>query len=367
MTSLTEVYDGTAPEVTSRRLYAGTAFVVLGAALAVVAVLVATTDFVGGYAVELSGEMAAQFATVRAAGVLAGLSVPIILVGVFVVLPAGRRVQAAAAISASLCLLGVALFWHAYPAHWRYGGDQLTLEVSVVYLLGLLTAVWCLFTAVATFKRRNDPGGALQMNVTRHNKTVIESDESDSGGLGASDSSAARRTETWRRRPTPTPTRAGRRSPTGKRSGRPRRDSRRVERGRPAEGEPAHLPADPSALRPATAGPLPRTSPRRSSRATAPTRRSSSRRPSSRTNRRIATVGTARTSSTSVPRMGWSPTAPATKRRWTTWTPARSGRRTDSNRKAKAVQNESSARFSRLSFFSAVLPLYACPSVITNG
>ncbi|PGF17398.1 hypothetical protein CP556_15700 [Natrinema sp. CBA1119] len=184
MTSLTEVYDGTAPEVTSRRLYTGTAFVVLGAALAVVAVLVATTDFVGGYAVELSGEMAAQFATVRAAGVLAGLSVPIILVGVFVVLPAGRRVQAAAAISASLCLLGVALFWHAYPAHWRYGGDQLTLEVSVVYLLGLLTAVWCLFTAVATFKRRNDPGGALQMNVTRHNKTVIESDESDSGGLG---------------------------------------------------------------------------------------------------------------------------------------------------------------------------------------
>ncbi|WP_226042183.1 hypothetical protein [Natrinema sp. DC36] len=184
MTSLTEVYDGTAPEVTSRRLYTGTAFVLLGAALAVVAVLVATTDFVGGYAVELSGEMAAQFATVRAAGVLAGLSVPIILVGVFVVLPAGRRVQAAAAISASLCLLGVALFWHAYPEHWRYGGDQLTLEVSVVYLLGLLTAVWCLFTAVATFKRRNDPGGALQMNVTRHNKTVIESDGSDSGGLG---------------------------------------------------------------------------------------------------------------------------------------------------------------------------------------
>ncbi|MFC6765844.1 DUF7139 domain-containing protein [Natrinema soli] len=184
MTSLTEVYDGTAPEVTSRRLYAGMGFVLLGAVLAVVAVLVATTDFVGGYAVELSGEMAAQFATVRAAGVLAGLSVPIILVGVFVVLPAGRRVQAAAVISASLCLLGVALFWHAYPEHWRYGGDQLTLEVSVVYLLGLLTAVWCLFTAVATFKRRNDPGGSLQMNVTRHNKTVIESDEGGSGGLG---------------------------------------------------------------------------------------------------------------------------------------------------------------------------------------
>ncbi|MGQ3413567.1 DUF7139 domain-containing protein [Natrinema sp. LN54] len=185
MTSLTEAYDGTAPGVTSRRLYAGTALVVLGALLAVVAVLVATTDLFGGYAVELSEGMAAQFATVRAAGVLAGLSVPTALVGVFVVLPASRRVQATAAISASLCLLGVALFWHAYPQHWRYGGNQLTLEVSAIYLLGLLPAIWCLFSAVATFKMRNDPGGNLQMNVTRHNKTVLEvEDSSDAGGLG---------------------------------------------------------------------------------------------------------------------------------------------------------------------------------------
>ena len=76
MTSLTEAYDGTAPGVTSRRLYAGTALVFLGALLAVVAVLVATTDLFGGYAVNLWGEMAARFATVRAAGILAGYIVP---------------------------------------------------------------------------------------------------------------------------------------------------------------------------------------------------------------------------------------------------------------------------------------------------
>ncbi|WP_254530518.1 DUF7139 domain-containing protein [Natrinema gelatinilyticum] len=188
MTSLTEVYDGTAPGVTSRRLYTGTALVLLGGLLAVVAVLVATTDPVGGFVAELSGGMAAQFATVRAAGVLAGLSVPTVLVGVFVVLPASRRIQATAAISASLCMLGVTLFWHAYPHQWRYGSDQLTLEVSAIYLLGLLTAIWCLFAAVATFKRRNDPGGHLEMNVTRHNKTVVEVDESNSSGrLGGVD------------------------------------------------------------------------------------------------------------------------------------------------------------------------------------
>ncbi|MFA9416759.1 hypothetical protein [Natrinema sp. HArc-T2] len=185
MTSLTEVYDGTGPGVTSRRLYAGTALVLLGAVLAVVAVLVATTDLFGGYVVALSGDIAPQFATVRVGGVLAGLSVPTALVGVFVVLPASRRIQAAAVISGSLCLLGVALFWHAYPTHWRGYGQQLTLEVSVVYLLGLLTSVWSLFSAIATFKRRNDPGGSLQMNVTRHNKTVIESDDEEvSEGLG---------------------------------------------------------------------------------------------------------------------------------------------------------------------------------------
>ncbi|AFO56556.1 hypothetical protein [Natrinema sp. J7-2] len=185
MTSLTEAYDGTAPGVTSRRLYSGMALVVLGALMAVVAVLVATTDLLGGYAIALSGDLSAQFATVRAASMLAGLSVPTVLVGVFVVLPAGRRVQATAAISASLCLLGVVLFWHAYPEHWRYGSDQLTLEVSAIYLLGLLPAIWCLFSAVATFKQRNDPGGNLEMNVTRHNKTVLEVDDSsDADGLG---------------------------------------------------------------------------------------------------------------------------------------------------------------------------------------
>ncbi|SEP78005.1 DUF7139 domain-containing protein [Natrinema salaciae] len=185
MTSLTEAYDGTASGVTSRRLVAGTALVGLGAVLAVVAVLVATTDFFGRFAVELAPAVADDLAPIRVGGVLAGLSVPTALVGVFVVLPAGRRVRAAAAISASLCLLGVVLFWHAYPEHWRGYGQELTLEVSAIYLLGLLPSVWCLFAAVATFKRRNDPGGNLEMNVTRHNKTVLEVEESaDSDGLG---------------------------------------------------------------------------------------------------------------------------------------------------------------------------------------
>ncbi len=178
MTSLTEVYDGTKRQGASlQRLYAGTALVCLGAVLAVVAVLVATTDLFGGY-------LADQFAAVRAAGVLAGIGVPTALVGVFVVLPAGRRVRAAAAISSTLCLLGVVLFWHAYPHHWRGYGDDLTLQVSAIYLLGLFTALCCLFIGVVNFKTRNDPGGMLEMTVTRRNQTIVEVDENETGGGG---------------------------------------------------------------------------------------------------------------------------------------------------------------------------------------
>ena len=188
MTSLTEVYDGNARGVSLRRLYAGTGLVLCGAVLAVVAVLVATTDlfaeFVVGYA---DWGMSDHFAVVRAAGVLAGIGVPATLVGVFIVLPAGRRVRAAAAISASLCLLGVVLFWYAYPQNWRYGSDQLTLEVSAIYLLGLFTAIWCLFSAIVNFKTRNDPGGMLEMNVTRRNQTIVEVEETEepAGGFGS--------------------------------------------------------------------------------------------------------------------------------------------------------------------------------------
>ncbi|WP_339102926.1 hypothetical protein [Haloterrigena salinisoli] len=187
MTNLTEVYDGTAREVASpHRLYAGTALVLIGALLAVVAVIMATTDLLGGYAAVLSPGIETHYASIRLAGVLAGLGVPTALVGVFFVLPAGQRVYAAAAISVSLCLLGVVLFWSAYPYDWRGYGNDYTLHVSAVYLFGLFLALWSLFTAVVNFKTRNDPGGALEMNVTRQNKTVVEVTESedDAGGLG---------------------------------------------------------------------------------------------------------------------------------------------------------------------------------------
>ncbi len=177
MTSLTDAYESEGR--TPRRVYAGTALVLAGAVLAICGVLVATTDLFGSYGSD-------QFGAIKLASMLAGVAVPVVLVGVFTVLPSGRRTRAAAAIGASLCLFGVALFSHAYPAHWRGYGDDLTLHVSVIYLLGLFIAIWCLFAAVVNFKTRNDPGGMLEMNVTRQGRTkVVEVDRTQGfSGVG---------------------------------------------------------------------------------------------------------------------------------------------------------------------------------------
>ena len=177
MTSLSEVYEHNQREVSSlRRLYAGTGLVLAGAALAVLALLVATTDLFGFLVSD-------TYAARELAGILGGLAVPAVLVGVFTVLPTGRRIKAAAAISASISLLGVLLFRYAYPTHWDGYGQDLTLFVSAIYLAGLFSAVWCLFTAIANFKTRNDPGGALLMNVTCRGETkIVEVDRS--GGMG---------------------------------------------------------------------------------------------------------------------------------------------------------------------------------------
>jgi hypothetical protein len=187
MTSLTEAYQGNARDATSlRRLYAGAALVLLGAGISVLTVLLPTTEFFTTLVADVTTwETADHYASVRVAGVLAGVGVPMALIGVFIVFPAGRRMRAAGAIGASLCLLSVVLFWGAYPHHWRGYGADLTLEVSTIYLLGLFVAVWCLFVGVVDFKTWNDPGGSLEMNVTRENHTVVEVVESDTSGLGS--------------------------------------------------------------------------------------------------------------------------------------------------------------------------------------
>ncbi|WP_121822193.1 DUF7139 domain-containing protein [Halostella salina] len=181
MTSLEEVYEGHVGEVQSvRRLYLGTGLFLVGAALAVVGMVVATTGVLAAAGVD-------RFGSRLVAGVLGGVGFPTVVLGVFTVLPAETRIRAAAAIGASVTALGVALFWYAYPDHWAGYGRDLTFVVTAVYFLGVITLIGCLFAGIATFKRRNDPGGTVRMEVTKQGETkVIEVDRSELGeGFGS--------------------------------------------------------------------------------------------------------------------------------------------------------------------------------------
>ncbi|MFB6122741.1 MAG: ribonuclease BN [Haloferacaceae archaeon] len=188
MTSLGEVYHGQGDgDVGHGRLYAGTGLFLVGAILVVAGIVVATTDVIrsGG----------ASLLQVREyGGILAGVGVPAVFLGIFAVLPSSRNTKAAAGIGASIAVLGVALFTHAYPCKWSgaqcaAGLPNLTLPTVGVYFLGTITTFWCLFVGVANFKTRNDPGGTVTMEVTRQGETrVVEVDrkELQQGSVGVS-------------------------------------------------------------------------------------------------------------------------------------------------------------------------------------
>ena len=159
MTGLADAYEGQVGlAVSRRRLSLGLGLFFTGAVLTALGVVLATT----GVRTDLG---LAQMPAWRRAGVLAGLGVPAVVGGVFTILPSSDRVKAAAALGAGVSVLGVALFWYAYPTHWAGYGQNLTLPVTAVYFLGTTTSVWCLFVGIANFKRRNDPGGTITLEV----------------------------------------------------------------------------------------------------------------------------------------------------------------------------------------------------------
>ena len=179
MTSLSEAYDGGVGSVVGRRQrILGVTVFCVGAAMVVGAIPIATTDLAAWLGLDV-------FAARRAGGILAGLGVPAVFVGIFTVLPAGRVTRAAATIGASLALLGVALFSHAYPYQWMSANPQLALTTTALYSLGTLITFWCLFVGVATFKTRNDPGGTARLELTEEGTIKVVSTEGSVPGFGS--------------------------------------------------------------------------------------------------------------------------------------------------------------------------------------
>ncbi len=181
MASLTEVYRGKSG-AGLRRLYAGVALFGIGAILVTAGLVVASTS-VGsrfGFGLYRSRELA---------GVLGGIGLPAVLFGTMVALPrASRGLRTAAAVGAVVCLFGVAMFVNWYPVDWvgGSGNTTMTMIVAATYFGGAILTTWSLFTAVANFKARNDPGGTISLEITRAGETrVIEvSNDELRGKLG---------------------------------------------------------------------------------------------------------------------------------------------------------------------------------------
>ncbi|MFB6311748.1 MAG: hypothetical protein ABEH64_11290 [Salinirussus sp.] len=179
MTSLADAFEGEVRSVAGRKRRAvGSGLVTVGALAVVLAVPIATTGL--GDLLGLS-----EFGARELAGVLAGLGVPAVLVGIFAVLPASRATRATAAIGASLCGFGTALFVSAYPMHWLGSNPSLAVFTLLVYGTGALLTVWSLFLALATFNRRQDPGGTARMRVTEEGRLELIADTAEHVGRGA--------------------------------------------------------------------------------------------------------------------------------------------------------------------------------------
>lgn len=175
MTSLSDVYGGGVGTAASRRRrLLGAGLFAVAAAMVVGAIPVATTDLVTGLGLGV-------YEARELAGVLAGLGLPAVFVGIFAVLPAGRATRAAAAIGASLAVLGVALFSVAYPYNWLASDPALAVGTAVLYATGALVTFWCLFVGLATFKRRNEPGGSARVEITDEGTVRVVTD--DDGGI----------------------------------------------------------------------------------------------------------------------------------------------------------------------------------------
>jgi hypothetical protein len=181
MASLTEVYRGNGG-AGLRRLYAGVTLFGIGAVLVTTGLLVASTEIGSWFGLGL-------YRSRELAGVLGGLGFPAVLLGTMVALPrASRGLRTAAAAGAAISLVGVVMFARWYPVDWigGSGNTTMTLVVAATYFAGAIVTSWTLFTAVANFKARNDPGGTISLEITKAGETrVVEvSNEELRGKLG---------------------------------------------------------------------------------------------------------------------------------------------------------------------------------------
>ncbi len=168
MPSLGETYERRVGVASRQQVLLGTALFIVGAVLVVTAILLGGTGLLVGNGVSVLDAR-------EIAGILAGVGIPAVFVGITIVLPGARLHRIAAGVGAALALVGVWLFQVVYPENWYASAGvptNLVLLLLLVYFTGVLITFWSLFTAVATFKTRNDPGGTVSLRVGSEGPTI---------------------------------------------------------------------------------------------------------------------------------------------------------------------------------------------------
>jgi hypothetical protein len=105
------------------------------------------------------------------AGMLSGLGIPTLLLGVVVVLPASRRRRMGVVLGTAVAWVGTGMYWRVYPDRWTRTAEPLAFETMMVYGLGCAIALWFVFSAIATFRRRNNPQGMVRLEVVQQGET----------------------------------------------------------------------------------------------------------------------------------------------------------------------------------------------------
>lgn len=183
MTSLSEVYEGGSGGADLRRLYLGVGLFVVGAVLTVAGIVIGATP-------SLSLLFGGEYAAREVAAVLGGVGLPLGFLGVVTILPqTSRTLRGVAVGGAVISVAAVVAFVRVYPYDWTTGDPAYALPVVVAYALGALVSFWCVFTAVANFKTRNDPGGTVELEITKGGETRVvevsnENLRQSLGGIG---------------------------------------------------------------------------------------------------------------------------------------------------------------------------------------
>lgn len=105
------------------------------------------------------------------AGVFSGLGIPLLLLGVVVVLPASTRTRLGVVFGTAIASAGVVVFWQVYPSRWTRTADPLAFETMMLYGVGCAVALGFVFSAIASFRLRNNPQGTITLEVVRQGET----------------------------------------------------------------------------------------------------------------------------------------------------------------------------------------------------